>query len=223
MRNLLGIFGRSPFELLVVHAKKVHECVSLIRPIAEAIVAADTAKLEKLQHDMSKTEYEADLIKDQIRQQLPKKYFFSIGREDLARFLAQMDKIADDAEDFAVIATLRTIQMPSELVETFMSLVDKVLEVSSCLLDLAEHLAILQKEAFTGDDAAGVLAKIEQVCHMEWESDKISRKFARQFFRIPNLDFITIMICEKLSAALRGIADHAENVGKNLRLMIIRK
>lgn len=223
MRNLARIFGRSPFEPLVAHAKKVHDCVALIRPIAEAIIAGDGEKLEQLQHDMSKTEYEADLIKDQIRQQLPRKYFLAVSREDMARFLAQMDKIADGAEDFAVIATLRNIQMPAELSETFMALVDKVLEVSGCLLDVAEQLAILQKEAFVGKDADDVLAKIEQVCHMEWEADKISRRFARQFFRIPDLDPVTIMICEKLSHALGGIADHAENVGKNIRLMIARK
>ena len=40
---------------------------------------------------------------------------------------------------------------------------------------------------------------------------------------MPNLDVVTLMILEKLSRALSGIADHAENVGKNLRLMILRK
>ena len=38
MRNLSGLFGRSPFEPLVAHARKVHECVELIRPISDAIV-----------------------------------------------------------------------------------------------------------------------------------------------------------------------------------------
>jgi len=58
---------------------------------------------------------------------------------------------------------------------------------------------------------------------MEWESDKLSRKFARRYFSTPGIDPVTIILLDKLCAALGGIANHAENVGKNLRLMILRK
>ncbi len=223
MRNLSGLFGSSPFEPLVDHARKVHDCVTLIRPIAEAILAGDQDRLKELQHETSKAEYEADLLKDRIRQRLPRRYFLPVSREDVARFLSQMDKIADAAEDFAVVATLRKIELPPELHDTFMEFVDKVLQLSECLLQVANHLAELQKEAFVGPEAEDVLAKIERVCHMEWESDKLSRSFARQFYGMIELDPVTIMLCEKLSLALSEIADHAENVGKNLRLMISRK
>jgi predicted phosphate transport protein (TIGR00153 family) len=223
MRDLSNLFGQSPFEPLVEHARKVHECVKLIRPIADAIVAGDTAAMRSLQHEMSLSEYEADQIKDKARQTLPSRYFLPVNRDDVANFLRQMDRIADDAEDFAVAATLRTLVFPPSLREEFLALVDKVVQVSEQLLDVAEHLAELQKEAFTGSGAQDVLKKIEQVCYMEWESDKLSRKLARHYYGIDDIDPITVIILEKLSTCLRGIADHAENVGKNLRLMIIRK
>lgn len=220
MRSLMGLFGRSPFEPLVEHARKVHECVALIRPVAEGILAGDTERLKELQHEMSRTEYEADQLKDRVRQRLPHRYFLPVDRSDVAKFLADMDKIADDTEDFAVIATLRKIDLPEELHGDFLALVDKVLQVGESLLDVAEHVAQLQREAFVGEDADNVLAKIQQVCHMEWESDKLKRKFARDYFAAPDLDSVTIIILDKLCAALGDIADHAENVGKNLRLMI---
>ena len=223
MRNLSRLFGRSPFEPLVDHAKTVHKCVMLIRPIAEAILSGDQDKLNELQHEMSKTEYEADLLKDRVRQRLPKRYFLPVNREDIARFLGQMDKIADDAEDFAIVATFRPLTLPEDMHQPFRELVEKVLQVSESLLGVAERLAELQKEAFVGAEAEDVLERIAQVVHMEWESDKLSRRFARIFYGRDDLDPITIMICEKLSRALSGIADHAENVGKNLRLMIATK
>lgn len=223
MRDLSGLFGQSPFGPLVEHARKVHECVKLIRPIADAIIAGETTRIRELQHEMSRTEFEADQIKDQARQTLPSRYFLPVNRDDVANFLRQMDRIADDAEDFAVAATLRTLKFPDTLKDEFLALVDKVVQVSEQLLDVAEHLAELQKEAFTGSGAQEVLRKIEQVCYMEWESDKLSRKLARHYYAIEDIDPITVIILEKLSANLRGIADHAENVGKNLRLMIIRK
>ena len=223
MRNLSGLFGRSPFESITEHARKVHECVTLVRPIADAILAGNQERLGELQHDMSKTEYEADQLKDSIRQHLPKRYFLPVRAEDVARFIGQLDKIADDAEDFAVVATFRKVQVPPDLHADFLALVDKVVQLSEALLDVAEHLARLQKEAFTGPEADDVLAKIQQVCHMEWESDKLSRRFARRYYASDALDPVDILILEKFCQALGGIGDHAENVGKNLRLMIARK
>ena len=223
MRNLLGLFGRSPFEPLMDHARKVHECVALVRPIAEAILAGDQDRLKELQHLMSKTEYEADILKDHVRQHLPSRYFLPVNRNDVARFLSDLDKIADDAEDFAVVATFRPIEIPETLRPEFLALVDKVVQVSESLLGVGEHVAELQKESFVGPEVEDVLLKIQEICQMEWESDKLSRKFARRFYGMLDLDPVTIMLLEKLSRALSGIADHTENVGKNLRLMITRK
>ena len=223
MRRLDDLFGRSPFEPLVDHARKVHQCVELVRPIADAVLASDAEKCRQLQHEMSKTEYEADLLKDKVRETLPHRYFLPVDRDDVANFLRQMDRIADDAEDFAVVSTLRTLSVPAELHADFLELVNKVVQVSEALLGVAEHLGTLQKEAFTGAEAQEILEKIQQICYMEWESDKLSRKLARHYYSLPAIDPITLIILDKLSRALGGIADHAENVGKNLRLMIVRK
>jgi len=223
MAGIASIFGRSPFEPLVEHARKVHDCVALVRPVAEAILAGDQERLAELQHEMSRTEYEADQLKDRVRHSLPHRYFLPVKREDVARFLSQMDKIADDAEDFAIVATFRPIPMPREVHADFLALVDKVLLVSESLLEVAENLAQLQKEAFVGHDADDVLAKIREVCHMEWEADKLSRRFARRLYGLADIDAITLFLVDKLTHSLSRLADHAENVGKNMRLMIRRK
>lgn len=223
MQNLGQLFGRSPFEPLVKHARKVHQCVGLIRPVAEAIIARDAERLSELQHEMSRTEYEADQLKDAVRRNLPQRYFLPVNRGDVARFLSAMDKIADGAEDFAIAATLGELTLSDELQRDFLALVEKVLQVSESLLGVAEHVAKLQKEAFIGHEADDVLQKIQQVCHMEWETDKLGRKLARRYYRDLRDDPVAIMLLEKLSMALGRIADYAENVGKSLRLMIKRK
>ena len=223
MRTLTNLFGESPFEHLVQHARKIHECVELIRPITEAILAGDTPRIRDLQGQVSKTEYEADLLKDNIRQILPKRFFLPVAREDIMNYVSQLDRMGDDAEDFAVVATFRKLIIPQELQPDLMTLVNKVLQVSETLLDVADHLALLQKGSFEGPEAEVVLEKITQICHMEWESDRLSRTFARHYYSVEGLDVVTIILLEKLCSALTHIADHAENVGKNLRLMILRR
>ncbi len=223
MQSINQLFGESPFRHMVDHVRKIHECVKLIRPVAEAILAADMDKLRSLQDEMSRTEYEADMIKDDIRQNLPRRFFLPVNREDILSFVRQLDRMADDAEDFAVVSTFRRLEISSDLRPDFMALVDKVVQVSENLLDVAEDLARLERESFEGPESERVLAKIQQVCHMEWESDKLSRRCARNYYSAAGLDAVTIILLEKLCKALTGIADHAENVGKNLRLMIIRR
>ena len=223
MQSINQLFGESPFKHMVDHVRKINQCVNLIRPVAEAIMAGETEKLRALQDDMSRTEFEADQLKDEIRQGLPRRFFLPVNRDDILSFVRQLDRMADDAEDFAVVSTFRKLDIPADLKPDFMALVDKVVQVSEMLLEVAEDLAQLQKESFEGPDTERVLAKIQQVCHMEWESDKLSRRCARHYYSAQGLDAVTIILLEKLCKALTGIADHAENVGKNLRLMIIRR
>jgi len=223
MLNPLNIFGRSPFGPLVDHARKVHECVALVKPVAEAILAEDTERLEELHKQVSKLEFEADHIKDHVRENLPHRYYLPVGRDELAKFLSSMDKIADDAEDFAVIATFRPLRLPQELHAEFLALADKVVAVSECLLGVAERLADFQKGGFTGPGSTGVLDRIAEVCQMEFESDKINRRLARHSYGMMDMDPITLILLDKLCRSLGKLADHAENVGKNLRLMITRK
>lgn len=222
MQTLSTLFGESPFEHIAQHARKVHECVNMIRPIAEAILAGDMPLLVELEDKISKTEYEADLIKDEIRRGLPRQLFLPVERGDILNFIRQLDRMGDEAEDFSVVATFRKIEMPPDLQPKFSALVNKAIQASEALLGVAEDLAQLQKNAFEGIEAQRVLTRIEEVCRLEWESDQLSREFARHYFSIPGLDPVVILLLDKLSRTLTGIADHAENVGKSLRLMILR-
>jgi predicted phosphate transport protein (TIGR00153 family) len=220
---LNNLFGESPFEHLVSHARKVHECVALIKPIAVAIAEGDMEKINSLQLKMSEMEYEADGLKDEIRKNLPSRFLLPVKREDIAGFLKQLDRLCDDAEDFAVIATFRKLDIPQEYQKDFLALVEKVVEASESLLSLAEHLAQLQREDFSGTESDATLDKIQLVCRLEWESDKLNREFARKYYSNPPRELTDILLLDKLCRALGSIADHAENVGKNLRLMIMSR
>ena len=43
MRSLNGLFGRSPFEPLIEHARKVHECVALHAALGNSMVTGKPA------------------------------------------------------------------------------------------------------------------------------------------------------------------------------------
>lgn len=223
MKDLTTIFGESPFTYIVEHARKIHECVALIRPIADAILTRDMEKLHFLQKETSRLEEESDAIKTKARDNLTRRLFLSAQREDILGVIRQLDRIGDKAQNFAVAASFRPLTLPDDVSHAFIELVEKVVQVSECLLSLAVHIAALQKEGFEGRDAHATLAKIESVYQMEWESDRLNRRIARLYYSTTDIDPITVLLMDKLCLSLGEIANHAENAGKSLRLMIVRK
>jgi len=140
MSLISQLFGKSPFGPLVEHARKVHECASLVRPLLAACIAEQYEEIHRLQDKVSKLEYEADMVKQEIRDQLPRRYFLPVARADLERFLHTQDSIADAAEDFAVVLLIRNTRIHPELVDEFVAFADQVVRVSETLAAAAEEL-----------------------------------------------------------------------------------
>ena len=214
-------FGPSPFKQLHEHAKKVHECVKLLRPLADALLAENYQKIEELHNLMSKTEHEADQIKTQLRDIISKLHFLSVGRHELSEFLGYLDDVADAAEDFAVVLTLRRTKIPDELKEDFLAFVEQIINVSEQLLYLAERLSTVADSAFTGQEVEKMLEAISNIGEEEWKADRLGRKFARHVYIIEDkLEPITIIFLEKYCKTLSAVANNAEKTAKFLRLVI---
>jgi predicted phosphate transport protein (TIGR00153 family) len=137
MNIIQELFGKSPFGPLVEHTKKVHECVEMIRPLMEALVNEDYDEIRRLQDQVSKLEYEADTIKHNVRDHLPRRYFMPVDRVDLEGFISSQDNIADKAEDFAVILTLRKTKLHPAIMDKFFDFVDQIFQVTGTLLTAA--------------------------------------------------------------------------------------
>jgi len=215
------LLGHSPYEAIVEHTRKVHECVELVRPLVEALLQEDYETLEELHHEMSRLEHEADDIKNAVRKHIARHYLLGVGRDDLNHFLAKQDDVADAAEDFAVVLILRRTRIHPELKEDFTAFAGKVIDVSDRLLEVAEGLVALAESAFAGPKAQQMLEAVEDQSQMEWEADKLQRRFARHYYEIEQeLDPVTIMVYDKICHTLSDVANSAEGAGKHLRNMI---
>ena len=224
MRLVGKFFGASPFKLLVEHTREVHECVKLVQPLTDALIAGDYEKIEALHHEMSSKEHEADVTKAQIRDNLSKMFLLSVGRYELDQFLSLQDNVADAAEDYAVVLLLRKTKVPRELNDDFVAFVNQIVLVSELLLSLSEELALLEEAAFTGTEAKRVLDCIDKIGEEEWKADKLQRKFARSFYEMEDqLDHITIYFLDKYCHTLSEIANTAEKAAKFLRQLIVKR
>jgi predicted phosphate transport protein (TIGR00153 family) len=222
MSIIKEIFVKSPFGPLVEHTKKVTECVEVIRPLMEALVNEDYVEIRRLQDQVSKLEYEADMIKHEVREHLPRRYFLPVDRVELEKFIGCQDKIADRAEDFAVILTLRNTKLHPEIMDKFFEFVDQVFLVTKNLLSAAEEIKNLAEVSFSGAGTKNVLQLLNGLNEEEWKADRIARSLSKDIFALEGrLDLITILFYEKMLLVLSAIANEAENAGDMLRTMIV--
>jgi len=220
-KYITELFGKSPFGSIVEHSKKVHECVELLWPLMEALVQEDQDLIMTLHSRMARLEYEADLIKHEIRGFISQRSFLPVDRSDLLNFLEHQEKIADHAEDFAVILTLRKTVVTEELHDYFFEYLKQVFQASGLLLTAAVEFKNLAETAFGGAEARSILKLIEGLNQEEWKADKMSRKLSRKVFALEGREeILNILFYEKMIMKLGSIANQAENAGDYLRVMI---
>ena len=223
MRTFHQLFGKSPFALLVEHTRRVHRTVELIRPLFEAFLEQDWEECERLYKKISKREHKADLEKNKIRDQLPKSMFLPVDRGDVLKYLKEQDSIADAAEDVAVLITIRKTPCPEELKPLVLDFVDQVIRTSEQLVEAGSELTQLVESRFGGPGVEKVLAMVAEVNDQEWEADKRQRTLSRAIMeREDELDAISIVFWMRIITALGDIANHAENTGDMLRMMLAR-
>ncbi len=224
MKNLIGdLFGTSPFGPIVEHSKKVHECVEMLWPIMEALISEDYETIRKLHSRMSRLEHEADLIKNEVRAFLSQRTFLPVDRSKLIAFLARQEQIADLAEDFTVVLTLRDTKINHDLQELFFNFLNQVFQVSGTFLTASVEFKNLAGTAFSGAEARAVLEHIKELSNEEWKCDKMSRQLSREIFALEGAESVfNILFYEKMVKILGDIADQAQKAGELLEAMIAK-
>ena len=111
MLTILSLFGRSPFAPFQSHMESVSRCVHCLPPLCEAIEKKDYARVEQISEEISRLEHEADLIKNDIRNHLPKSLFLPIDRSNLLEILSIQDSIADKVEDVCCYRYFKAIRI----------------------------------------------------------------------------------------------------------------
>ncbi len=223
VRALVGLLGKNPFKPLQAHMHLVMECVALVRPLMEAVIAHDPERVSEVRKQITKAEHEADLAKDELRDNMPRTVFLPVSRTDLLELLHHQDDIADGAEDAAILADMKPLQTPEGMGEEILEFVDICLEAARSAETVVGRLDELIETGFTGPEADEVLDLIRTIGQQEWKADKAAFKLTRRLLADDDTpDCIDVFLWMKLFEALGNIANAAEQVGNYLRLMLSR-
>ena len=221
MSIISKLFGKSPFEPLYQHMLKVKGCVDLVRPLMDAFIKGENKKVKEVAAKIFKAEHDADVVKKDIRNNLPKSILLPVARGDLLSFLKEQDSIADSAEDLAVLLTMRETKVPEEIKDELRTFVDRVLETYEVAITVSSEIKVLAETSFAGVEAHKVMDLIEELKLKEWEADKAQMEAVKKMFSIEKkLDPVSVMMWMHIFGELGTLANHAENAGDRMRMML---
>ena len=219
--GIRDLFKESPFEPLRRHMDMVKQTVDLVRPMFERLRDRDFEGLEAITRDVFKFEHEADQIKTEIRQKIPKTFFLPVYRGDLLGYLKLQDDMADSVEDIAFVLTIKKLELPAVLSDSVLVYVDKVLEVFRHVYEITDMLRTLAGVGLEGEGIDEILDKVSQAEHAEWEADKAQFDLARRLFALEDeIRATDIFLWSRVFEELGSLANYAEKTGDRVRRML---
>lgn len=218
-----GIFRNSPVKPMQMHMEKVHDCVSLLVPFCEAVIAEDWKKVEKKQQKISVLENEADALKKELRLNLPKGLFMQVSRRDLLEILTIQDSVANKAKDVAGIILGRKMVLPKKIATDYLKFVQRCVEASAQAKVTINELDELVETGFRGTEVKLVQKMIKKLDKIEADTDKLQRKIRSKLFEIETeLPPLEAMFLYKVIEATGDVADQSQRVGSRLQLLLAR-
>ncbi len=201
----------------------VSACAEELRPFFQAMLADDreTAGLHKARID--ELEHEADDLKNELRSRLPRHLFMPVDRRDLLHLLGAQDSIADRAQDIAAIITVRQMQIPDFFKPGLPGLVARVLDTVHLADEIVGELDDLLESGFRGSEIERCEGMIVELSKVETETDLLGVEMMGILFdHETEISPLRAMYWQRVAQMIVRIADHAENVGDRLRLLIAR-
>jgi len=218
-----GIFGSSPVSPLQTHMSKVYACASELIPLFNAVINEDWDEVSRLQQIISDFEKDADVLKKELRLNLPKGLFMPVSRQDLLEVLLMQDRIANQAKDIAGTIVGRHMILPEIVHEDYIRFVARCVAACKQARKAINELDELVETGFSGQEVQIVTDMITKLDEIESDTDNLQSAIRSKIFEIENeMPPIEVMFLYKIIEGTGEIADKSQGVGSRLQLMLAR-
>ena len=213
--------GRNPLAGLQKHMPVALECAQQVAPLMQALASGDEEKLKRTAKKIYELEEQCDSIKHEIRMNLPKSLFLPVDRRDVLQVLHYQDSIADTAQDIAGLLLQRKMSVPEHMRDPLELFVKRCVEVVALSAEVVTHFDQLLEAGFRGPEVDEVEAKINSINQAESGTDDLGSALAKSLFAHEDeMPPVSVMMWYELIEWIGDLADFAEKVANQIRLMI---
>ena len=221
--TISNMFGTSPVRPLQQHMESVQVCISQLIPFFDAVLAEDWDEARKQQAEISRLENAADVLKKELRLNMPNSLFMAVSRRDLLEVLTMQDKIANKSKDIAGLITGREMSFPEDFGPLLKAFIERSIEASAQAQKAINELDELVETGFRGNEVQLVVAMIQKLDEIENDTDKIQVKIRTALFAIENdLNPVEVMFLYRIIDWIGDLGDLSQRVGSRLELMLAR-
>lgn len=223
MSPLMKMFGQSPFKPLQAHMRVVVGCANQVPGLFEAVHDEEKDKVEEIRERISGLENDADAIKNELREHLPKSIFMPVDRRDLLEILDLQDSIADTAQDIAGMMVVRNMKLPEPVHKPMMALTRRCIDACNQLAKIMEELDELVETGFRGPEANKVLHMIDELNKIETDTDVRAIAVMRLLFEHEDeIGAVSTIMWDRVIHWIGDLANYAERAGNRHRLLLAR-
>lgn len=221
MRSIARVFGRSPFVPLQIHMEKVAECVKQLPDAIAAYRREESETVAVLTKKMSRLEHEADAIKDDIRNSLPRGLFMPVERVNLLQILSLQDSIANRAENIGVLLTMKQARSFPGFDEKFDEFLAKSIETFDLVRSIIDQLDELLETGFGGVEAQRVKELTDMVAYKEHEVDVIQGVLLQELLAHENeVSYGDFFLWTRILRQVSSVADRSERLAVAVRMTL---
>ncbi len=218
-----NMFGQSPIRPIQEHMAKAHDCAVQLLPFFEATLDNNWAAALAHQQRIAELEGEADVLKKEVRLNLPKSLFLPVPRYDLLELVTMQDKIANATKDVAGLMTGRQMQIPASMAPLMLDYVKGSIATSAQALKAIHEMDELLETGFRGREVEVVENMIVELDDLEHSNDKLQVQVRALLFAMETeLPPVEVMFLYKIIDWIGELADRAQQVGARLQLLIAR-
>jgi len=218
------LFGRSPFVPLQLHLDKIADCVEASVTLLERIRNGESFDIGEEARVVSKLEHKADLVKNDIRNNLPRGLFMAIDRGQLLEILSLQDSIADKGEDIAVLMSIRPVKVLDDLSEPLKEYIKGNVDAFHKAVEVVRELDALIESGFGGSEASRVDTMIDDVAQIEHECDIKQRRLMRSVLdHETELSVGDFFVWQRLLHEIAGISNLSEKLANRVRMLLTLK
>ncbi|MCS5619798.1 MAG: TIGR00153 family protein [Myxococcota bacterium] len=214
------LVGRSPVGPMQEHMRVVVACAHEIVPLVEAMASGDVAAVRERRAAIDDLEHEADSIKNEIRNNLPRRLMLALERRDMLEILDNQDSIADVTQDIAELVDQRGMVLPPPLVEPMTALAARVVAACDQGQKVINELDELVETGFSPRETARVETMISELGRIESDTDELQDRACRVLFSLEDELGVATVYWHQIILWIADLADYAERVGNRLRLLI---
>jgi len=192
-------------------------------PFFEHVVAEDWEKCTEVRQDIIRLENEADVMKRDLRLNLPKSLFMPVSRSDVLELLSMQDRVANKAKDISGLVIGRRMTLPGPLAEPYQAFLKRSLDAVRQARKTVDELDELFVSGFKGREVELVIEMTQKLSNIEHDADEMQIDVRALLFKLEkDLPPVDTMFLYKIIDWTGDLGDLAQRVGSRLHLVIAR-